>query len=315
MKIILEVNTERKQDIKEALDTLSVLTPNEYKKRYLNVQEDNASEKSEKYIEVNVKKEDIDADGFNIPDISDILSSENSDVLGGNDSIILKAEIEDLKATIESLRKEKAEINKEKKSLEENVKSLQLQVEGMPSMVGDEEDGDIELYKSQIAKLQDDVEFHKGRSDKNWEELKQLRSTIDGLNVEKSKNLKKIAELEKDVEFHKGRSDKNWEELKKLKTKLKELENVEVDSSNSEEIEKLKAEWFQTKSEYENTIGELKLVNDKLENELNLCKSKFTDEELKEYDNLKKIRDVICDKEKGRELWENVENNIKNLYH
>lgn len=358
MKITLEINTANIQDVVEAIDTLKPLLPKD-----MNSLEDNKVELTD-----NTVKEDV------LPKIEgDIVSKSEYDSI--------KEELEKAKALIEKLTLENENLNKEKEEISEKINALELK-ESVESISIDDivyEDSntnkiteeDLEAlrkeYEAKIDSLSKKIEFHEGRSNKNFEEVKRLRTLVDNVSVEKrnlekkvnllekenedlkelqisdnsdeinklsSENkslledievLKRLNErLDKDVEFQKNRSKTNWEELKTLKAehenllkedeankkKIEELTEKLNTGGSEGDIEKLKMDFVQAKSDYENTISELRLSNDKLQNEINLYVTKFSDEDIAELQHLKKIKGLICANEKGAAFWNGVESKI-----
>lgn len=361
MKITLEINTSEVLDIKYAIDALNKILPNEakYDENIIYVA------KEESIIKAIDKGLDFDMlEGVEIPDIN-------------NEAMVFKKEIDALKADLDLLKSEKLNLLKENETLTEKVSNLEIELSAKPEepelvpTVIEVDNIDVSVYEDKIASLTKDVAFHEGRSNKNFEEVKRLRTTVDNMSSEKrdtdkriialekeieslkevssvdvnSEELTKLVEenkvlkekldalesvkerLQKEVDFQKNRSKANWDEIKSLKVIVdnlnseksaleQEIEELSVNSdniNNKEDVEKLKSDLIQVKSEYENTISELRLSNDKLQNEINLCKAKYSEEDLQELAHLKKVKQVICGNDKGASFWNNVESNISNI--
>lgn len=348
MKFILEINSENEKDIVDAIETLIKIAPKDLnlpKNEYLPENEDNKLIEPAESLDFNVLDElTCMEDGF-----------ENSE------KEALKEEIKELKSLVDELKAEKKKLNEENKSLKDNIASLEDEVGALPS-VPNAENINIELdeYKKKIEHLTKEVSFHESRSNKNFEEVKKLRVSIDNLSSEKrtlEKNIvkleeelkeaklnaggdsgklnelsEKIAELEKnkekllkEVEFQKNRSNKNWDDLKALRhehdkickenaeltQKIKESLEDSDNLNNKEEVIKIKSELAQLKSECDSRVGDLQVINDKLKNELNSYKNKFTEEDLNELLYLRRIKQVICNNDKGAAFWMGVESTLK----
>lgn len=358
MKITLEINTANLQDVVDAIDTLKPLLPKEVD---------------------SLCKEDVKLD----KDIcnKDALPKESSDTVSKSEYDSIKAELEKAKSLIEELKAEKDNLHKEVESVSEKLKSLELKesIESidLPDIINDNnEDNKFDEeyvesikkdYESKIEDLSKKIEFHEGRSNKNFEEVKRLRTLVDNVSFEKRNLEKKInllekenedlkelsiednseeihklksenkelvekielletlkEKLEKDVDFQKNRSKNNWEELKALKAdhenlvkennknkiKVEELKEEIASNSSKGDMEKLKVDFIQAKSDYENTISELRLSNDKLQNEINLYASKFSDTDLAELERFRKIKEWVCSSEDGATFWNRVESKL-----
>lgn len=363
MKITLEINTSTMQDVVDAINTLQPLLPKE--------------------IESNINKNNIEQTNINLQENHTNIVENRVDE---KEYESLKEELDEFKKLVERLNEEKESIVEENESLikekefllEEKteafdkISSLEKELEESKQNVLESNkeynENDIENikkeYEIKIEELNKNVTFHENRSNKNFEEVKRLRTLIDSLNAEKKSLDKKITSLDKEVEnlknsqieydvnelenlnsenknllekissleqtkenlekevlFHKGRSKENWDKLKELKSsyesaikdneilksKVKELVNDKTNNSNSE---KNKLDFIQAKNEYENTISELRLHNDKLQNELNLYSSKYSESTLEELEYLKAIKRYICRTEGGATFWSGVEANL-----
>lgn len=348
MKFILEINSENEKDIIDAIETLIKIAPKDLS---LPKSECLPENENDKLIE---PAEDLN---FNILD--EITCMEEG--LENNEDNALKEEIKELKSLIDNLKAEKKKLNEENKSLKDKITSLEDEVGALPSVPNTENmNVELEGYKKKIEHLTKEVLFHESRSNKNFEEVKKLRVTVDNLSSEKrtlEKNVlnleeelkeaklgvgedngqldelsKKISELEKnkekllkEIEFQKNRSNKNWEDLKALRHEHDKVckENAELSQrikesledsdnlSNKEEVIKIKSELAQLKSECDSRVGDLQVVNDKLKNELNSYKNKFTEDDLNELIYLRRIKQVICNNDKGAAFWMGVESTLK----
>lgn len=348
MKFILEINSENTKDIIDAIDTLKKIAPEDLA---LSCNESNCEVKND------VNQDTVENVNFNV---LDDLMSGNAE-FDDSENKLLKEEIKELKSLIESLKSEKTKLNNDNKALKDKVSLLEDELKALPS-VPNVENTNIEIddYKKKIESLSKEVSFHETRSNKNFEEVKKLRITVDNLSSEKralEKNIvklegelkeaksnatedggqfvelsEKIAELEKnkekllkEVDFQKNRSNKNWEDLKVLRAEHDKVckENAELSQkikesledsdnlNNKEEVIKIKSELAQLKSECDSRVGDLQIINDKLKNELNSYKNKFTEEDLSELVYLRKIKQVICNNDKGAAFWTGVESTLK----
>lgn len=364
MKITLEINTANVQDVMDAINTLKTLAPRDAM----------LIEEAEYLEDVKTVK--------SIAENSDLVDFQSNEESRINE---IEAEFNELKVVCEELQKEKQELKKERDALVEKISSLEIELSSTPTepSIDDLLDGieldlteeavsseNVKELEAKIKQLEKDVTFHENRSNKNFEEVKRLRSTVDnissekrnlekkvslmeaeietlknadisGFDVEELDNLKKENEsltekvnsfdkvkdkLNKEIEFQKNRSKTNWEDLKTIKASYeslekekndleKKVEELKVNSDNinyKEDIEKFKSELIQAKSEYESVISELRLHNDKLQNEINLCKTRFSDEDVQELAYLKKIKKAICGNERGASFWNGVEASITN---
>lgn len=224
-------------------------------------------------------------------------------------------EIEEYKKRIDSLTKDVAFHETRSNKNFEEVKKLRNLIDSCNA-----EKRNTEKKLITLQKEFDDFKANINISDlEENSKLKEFEEKIISLENTKEKLLK-------DVEFHKNRSKTNWEEVKVLKGEIESLKQQKVDLNNKveelsvnsdnignkEEVDKLKLEMVQLKSEYESIISELRLTNDKVQNEINLYKTKYSDSMITEFNHLKKVRDAICSYEKGASFWNNVENNIVN---
>lgn len=300
---IKEVDNELDLKIKNMEDEISSL-----KETIKTLKEDKSNLKKEKESLLS-KITNLETELTAIPSIP-----MQNEVSVNNESDILK-EIEDYKRKNEELTKNVAfhetrsnknfeevkklrgiidGINFEKRNLEKNISSLQKEIEELKNnsnVVNEEDLAELKELKEKVAsfentkeKLMKDVEFHKNRSKVNWEELKVLKNDKESLEKENDN----------------------------LRNKIEDLSINSDNLNNKEEVEKLKSEIVQIKAEYESIISELRLTNDKIQNEIDLYKTKYSDNVLKEYNHLKMIRDAICSHEKGASFWNNVEANIPN---
>lgn len=236
-------------------------------------------------------------------------------------------------------------IVEENELLKKKLKELENAKVSLGQIKDNEEN--INVNNDKIAELEKEVEFHKARSKENWNELKILKETLSTITKEKNELQLSLANIElenqvpaindeelkavqeevallkekneklkianekllKDTEFHKTRSKENWNELKTIKAQLEEMKKNENSKSvNEDEVAKLRNELAQLKTESENNINELKVANDKLENELDV----YRDIDMSDYEELKIIRDAIKNTEKGKAFWNNVESTVRN---
>lgn len=368
MKITLEINTANEQDIVDAINSLNSLMPKE------SVLIEGATYTTEKLVEPSA---DVNPSiNFDIVDEIELGNTDEEKVRMESEINDFKNEIASLKEVIENLKKEKLELKKEKDNLSAKVLNLETELNSVPD-VPNFNDGIvkentvsnevIEGYKKKIEVLTKEVAFHEGRSNKNFDEIKKLRTTVDNISSEKrsfekkvvllekelsevkasavdgfsEKNQDKIAELEstinhltnnkekllKEIDFQKNRNKSNWDEIKslkrtveslenengELKLKIKELSTNAENLNNKEDVDKLKAELVQLKSEYEGIISELRVTNDKIQNEINLYKTKYSEEMINEFNHLRTMKKAICSYDKGASFWSSVEANIAKL--
>ena len=253
----------------------------------------------------------------------------------------LKSDIESLETEInarpkeidlgenEDVEKYKEEIAKYKKEIEHLQKNVVFHKDR-----SDKNWEELKVLKPKIKELENKVKKleeeniplkDNSSSESDMESLLESIKVLEKEKVELSEKYKSLSEIRdklmKDLDLYQGRSKENWEELKVLKPKLKSLEskNSELENkikdlestssniNNKEEVDKLKTELFQMKSEYEDNISNLKLSNDKLQNEINLYKSKYSELDLSELNHLKSMKNAICGTEKGKAFWEAVE--------
>lgn len=228
------------------------------KKELSSVREENESLKE--------SKNDIDLSSYIEKDthkrIVDNLNKEIELHKGRSDKNFQKNK--DLRVSIDNLSREKKELEAKIQDLENNSSNS---VE------------DIEDLKCTIEKLNEEVEFHKNRSDKNFQNLNSTR-----------------------------------DELKKLKQEFQELSEKLKENNNNQsniDIEEMKADFLEQKTRYETQISELKLICDKTKNELTLIRSKTNDEDSKELDELRYIKKTICSNERGKVFWNGIESQVK----
>lgn len=236
-----------------------------------------------------------------IPELNNVSSSENT---------VSTQVIEEYKNKIESLKKQVAfHEGRSNKNFDE-VKKLRNVVDTISSEKRQIEK-QVELLKKELDNIK--VIPVEGLSNVNNETINELESKINNLEKNKEKLLKEI-------DFQKNRNKTNWDEIKSLKQRIEDLEAEKndlilnskhsEDANNKEDVDKLKIELVQLKSEYEGTISELRVTNDKIQNEINLYKTKYSDEMIEELKYLKAMKKAICSYNKGATFWNNIESNI-----
>ena len=290
---------------------------NDFKNEIINLKEVIENLKKEK-LDLKKEKESLSNKVLNleaelnsvpdVPDFNDGVSSENA---------VSKEVVEDYKKKIEFLTKEVAfhegrsnknfdevkklrnvvdNISAEKRSFEKKVVLLEKELDEIKSNsaeslseVNNDKISELENKVSQLEnnkeKLLKEIDFQKNRNKNNWDEIKSLKHTVESLESEKSG----------------------------LELKIKELSTNADNLNNKEDIDKLKIELVQLKSEYEGIISELRVTNDKIQNEINLYKTKYSEEMIDEYNHLKTMKKAICSYDKGASFWSNVEANIAKL--
>lgn len=324
MKLILEINTTEKKDVEDALKALRPLT--DENTLCLNESKNIKDIKDERkdVIETSSVTEEVYLEEYDVVNNADISINNKND-----------EKIKELKEEKKKLLAEKKEIIKENATLKNKVKELETEIEGKPSEDFDKQTNNksweeikqlrAKLFNLQIEnkKLEDENSQLKTVANipvinQNQEENnKTIEALQEELNNEKEKN----KSLAKTSEYNKERSIKNWNDLKEanaknkklteennnLKEEIKKITESNDININKDELEKTKLELFNIKSEYEGKISELKLSNDKLQNELNLCQANFSDEMLKELEHLRAIKNAICLTEQGQVFWKSVE--------
>lgn len=270
-------------------------------------------------------------DELNVPSVESIFGGEDntSELVARIDSLeSLNKELEEKNS---SLKEEMDSLLSENKELKENNKPVDLS-----SFI------EKAVHERIVRDLNKEVEYHKGRSEKNFQKNKDLRTSIDVLAKEKKELESKlqiaenssshsnediedlnctISKLKEDVEYHKGRSDRNFQNLNQVKDEIKLLkkENQELSEKLKEkslndsniDIEGLKADFAEQKSKYESQISELKLACDKTENELAYIRSKYNEEDSNELNELRYIKKTICSNERGRAFWNGIESQVQ----
>lgn len=341
MKFTFEVDSKNIKDVLDAIQILNSFSGNdyissniiEYKEETPNLLDESREEEvSLKYetkiteleSEITRLKEEIvnyesSLNSVNeesiVPDVSEFFP-ENE---------VSSEEVEKLKAEIESLKEENLSL---KESKTESV-DLSLYLEKT-------------AHESVVSKLNSEIEYHKNRSEKNFQKNKDLRNSIDNLAKHNKELESKLAsyennlnqssedieelkctieKLQEEVAYHKGRSDKNWESLNSLKSELKNIkaENAELseklkekeDNFNNVNIEEVKSELVEQKNKYEAQIGELKLMYDKAQNELAFINSKYNENDSRELEELRVMKTIICSNEKGKVFWRGIQAQAK----
>lgn len=285
---------------------------------------------------VSLKKELEDSsknkyDELSVPSVESIFGGENNTSELTDKISSLESLNKELEEKNSLLKKEVESLSSENNELKENSKSVDLS-----SFV------EKAVHERIVGTLNKEIEYHKGRSEKNFQKNKDLRTSIDNLAKEKKELESKlqiaenssshsnediedlnctIAKLKEDVEYHKGRSDRNYQNLNQIKDEIKILkkENQELSakleekSSNNDniDIERIKADFAEQKSKYESQISELKLACDKTENELACIRSKYKEEEFNELNELRYIKKTICSNDRGRAFWCGIESQVK----
>lgn len=195
-------------------------------------------------------------------------------------------EVKKLRNVVDNMSSEKRNMEKQVASLTKELDAVKSNPVENISEVSNDKIAELENKIKQLEhtkeKLSKEVEFQKTRNKNNWDEIKSLKHTIESLEVEK----------------------------KDLEVKIQEVNIKSVDVNNKEDVDKLKIELVQLKSEYEGTISELRVTNDKIQNELNLYKTQYSEEMIKELNYFKEIKKAICAYEKGASFWNSVEANI-----
>lgn len=83
-------------------------------------------------------------------------------------------------------------------------------------------------YKTKIDELTKDVDFHRNRSVKTWDELKRLRNVVDNLSSEKKELELKLVSLKSDLERVRLDNSVFVEENKKLNEYKEKIKNKEL---------------------------------------------------------------------------------------
>lgn len=287
---------------------------NDFKNEIASLKEVIESLKKEK-LELKKEKENLSSKVLNLEtELNSVPDVPNFNDGAASENVVSDEVIEGYKKKIEVLTKEVAfhegrsnknfdevkklrnvvdNISAEKRSFEKKVVLLEKELneakvnsaEGSSEQNEDkiaELEGKINHLENNKEKLLKEIDFQKNRNKNNWDEIKSLKHTVESLEAEKSE----------------------------LKLKIKELSTNSENLNNKEDVDKLKTELVQIKSEYEGIISELRVANDKIQNEINLYKTKYSEEMINEFNHLRTMKKAICSYDKGASFWSSVEANI-----